>query len=141
MPYAWVPEFHADGSRFHLHFAVNRYVRKSLVAQVWGRGIVDMRRIDDVPVGAGRLGEARVAAGYLSKYLGKSFSDVRIANRHRYDVAQGFQPERIPIWGTSAQDVVEKSTAYFEGAFPSWLWNSSEAEEWFAPPAIAVRWT
>jgi hypothetical protein len=140
-PYVWVPELHADGSRFHLHFAVGRYIKQTLIRDTWGHGHVHIKLLGDLPVGSGRLAEARAAAGYLSKYVGKSFDDPRIPRRHRYDVAQGFQPERVPVWGRTALDVVERASELFGGALPERSWNSSEAEGWQGPPAIWVQWS
>lgn len=55
----------------------------------------------DLPVGSGTLSEARVGAGYLSKYVAKTFTDpsARVLGLHRYDVAQGFQPQPIALSG------------------------------------------
>lgn len=140
-PYVWVPEFHADGTRFHLHFAIGRYVKRSLIEEAWGHGWVHIKLLGDVPVGAGKLGEARRAAGYLSKYVAKPFEDSRIPHRHRYDVAQGFQPERIQIWGRTAAEVIELATEYFGGALPTSFWNSGDTEGWQGPPAIWAQWS
>src|SRR4051812_37117209 len=74
-PYVWVPELHADGRRFHAHFAVGRYVRQAVIRDAWGHGFVSIKLLSDLPVGSGRLQEARRAAGYLSKYVAKSFAD------------------------------------------------------------------
>jgi hypothetical protein len=141
LPYAWVPEFHSDGTRFHLHFAAGRYIKRGVLEEAWGRGWVHIKLLGDLPVGSGRMAEARVAAGYLSKYVGKSFTDERIAYRHRYDVAQGFQPERIQVWGRSAVDVIEIASQYFGGALPETYWNSGEQEGWAGPPAIWAQWS
>ena len=51
-----------------MHFAVGRYVKQRLIAEVWGRGIAHIKLIGDLPIGSGALEEARVAAGYLAKY-------------------------------------------------------------------------
>lgn len=139
-PYAWVPELHADGSRFHLHFAVGRYVKRSLIDEAWGHGFVSIKLLGDLPVGSGRLEEARRAAGYLGKYVAKSFGDPRIPRRHRYDVAQGFQPDRVRVWGRSAADVVEQSTELFGGVLPSRWWSSADQDGWQGPPAVWVQW-
>lgn len=140
-PYVWVPELHADGSRFHLHFAVGRYIRVADIRSAWGHGFVSIKLLGDLPVGSGRLEEARRAAGYLSKYVGKSFTDARIPRRHRYDVAQGFQPQRVQVWGRSAVDVIERASGEFMGgALPARSWNSAEAEGWQGPPAVWVQW-
>lgn len=141
LPYVWVPEFHKDGTRFHLHFAVGRYIKRSLIEDAWGHGFVHIKLLGDLPVGSGRLAESRRAALYLGKYVGKSFEDARIPRRHRYDVAQGFQPKRVQVWGRSAVDVVERASELFGGASPQRWWNSGEQEGWQGPPAVWVQWS
>ena len=71
-PYLWVPEWHPGGHGLHLHFAVGRFVRQSLIREAWGRGIVHIKLLGDLPVGSGTLEEARLAARYLGKYAGKA---------------------------------------------------------------------
>jgi hypothetical protein len=139
-PYAWVPEWHPGGHGLHAHFAVGRFVRRSLIEQAWGRGFVHIKLLGDLPTGSGRLGEARAAAGYLSKYVAKAFNDEQIPRRHRYDVAQGFQPRRVQVWGRSAGDVVGQASEMFGGVLPARWWNSAEAEGWMGPPAVWVQW-
>src|SRR5664280_3341579 len=51
LPYLWVPEWHPGGHGLHVHFAVGRYVRRSLVASSWGRGFVHIKLLGDLPVG------------------------------------------------------------------------------------------
>ena len=77
LPYVWVPEWHPGGHGLHVHFIVGRYVRQSLIREAWGRGIVHIKLIGDLPVGSGALAEARRAAGYLCKYIGKGLDDER----------------------------------------------------------------
>jgi hypothetical protein len=142
LAYAWVPEYHADKERFHVHFAVGRYIKRSLIEEAWrGRGWVHIKLLGDLPVGSARLAEARAAAGYLSKYVTKAFADEQIPRRHRYDVAQGFQPMRVQVWGRSADEVVEQASEMFGGALPARWWNSAEAEGWMGPPAVWVQWS
>ena len=82
LPYVWVPEWHKTGHGLHLHFAVGRFVPRGMIEQAWGHGFVHIKLLGDLPVGSGALAEARQAAGYLSKYVGKSFDDDgRIAPR------------------------------------------------------------
>lgn len=104
LPYVWVPEWHKTGDRLHLHFAVGKYVPYRLIRSTWGRGIVNIKLLGDLPAGSGRVEEARVAAGYLSKYVAKSFADDarRPAGLHRFDVAQGFTPTKVRYWGRTA---------------------------------------
>ena len=62
IPYAWASEWHPGGHGLHVHFAVGRYVQQRLIRDVWGRGIVHIKLIGDLPVGSGALEEARIAA-------------------------------------------------------------------------------
>ena len=91
-PYVWVPEWHKTGHGLHLHFAVGRFVPYGLIKQAWGRGFVSIKLLGDLPVGSGSFAEARLAAGYLSKYVAKSFDDdadgvLRPKGLHRFDAA------------------------------------------------------
>jgi hypothetical protein len=139
VPYLWVPEWHPGGHGLHAHFAVGRYVPQRLLAGVWGRGIVHIKLIGDLPVGSGALEEARVAAGYLGKYVAKNVADERIAGLHRYEVAQGFQPERVQLAGDSEEAVVAQASELMGGE-PVRSWRSSESEGWRGPPAYWYAW-
>jgi hypothetical protein len=138
-PYLWVPEWHKNHG-LHLHFAVGKYIRQRLLARTWGHGIVHIKLIGDVPVGAGSLGEARKAAGYLSKYVAKAFDDDRrISGRHRYEVAQGFQPEKVTLWARTADAALAQASEMF-GGHPIYRWSSSEVEDWAGAPAVSAQW-
>lgn len=140
-PYVWVPEYHADGERFHLHFATGRYIKRSLIEQAWGRGWVHIKLLSDLPVGSGTLAESRKAAGYLSKYVSKSFDDPHVAHRKRYDVAEGFQPERMQVWGRSAEDVLGQASDLLGSRGPERVWLSDQQEGWQGPPAVWAQWS
>jgi hypothetical protein len=139
LPYAWAPEWHPGGHGLHVHFAVGRYVRQSLIREVWARGITHIKLIGDLPVGSGALEEARQAGRYLAKYVSKNVADERVPRRHRYDVAQGFQPEPLPLTGRSPEAVIEQASERMGGA-PSAVWRSSEQEGWRGPPAYWCAW-
>lgn len=141
LPYVWVPEWHKSGHGLHAHFAVGQYVPQKLIREVWGRGHVHIKLLGDLPVGSGTISEARAAAGYLSKYVAKTFSEptARVLGLHRYDVAQGFQPEIHHLWGRSAGDVIAQGSAVLEGA-PSFEWSSASAADWQGPPAVWAQW-
>lgn len=140
IPYAWTSEWHPGGHGLHVHFAVGRYVRQRLIREVWGRGIVHIKLIGDLPVGSGALEEARVAARYLAKYVSKNIaSDERVPGLHRYEVAQGFQPEQVRLAGPSEQAVIAEASEQMGGP-PSRVWRSSEASGWRAPPAYWCAW-
>jgi hypothetical protein len=140
-PYVWVPEFHADGKRFHAHFAVGRYVKRSLIDDAWGHGFVGIKLLSDLPVGSGRLEEARRAAGYLSKYVAKSFAEQHDRGRQRYGVAEGFQPKRMQVWGRSADDVLAQASDLLGQREPARVWLSSMQEDWQGPPAVWAQWS
>lgn len=140
-PYVWVPEWHKSGHGLHAHFAVGQFVRRGLIERAWGRGFVHIKLLGDLPVGSGTLSEARRAAGYLSKYVSKTFTDpdARVLGLHRYDVAQGFQPQAISLTGASSAEVIEQASAVLE-ADPSRFWSSREVQDWQGPPAIWAQW-
>lgn len=141
LPYVWVPEWHKSGHGLHAHFAVGKFVRRSLIERAWGHGFVHIKLLGNLPVGSGSLSEARVAAGYLSKYVAKTFADpsARVMGLHRYDVAQGFQPQPVALSGRSAGDVLAQASVALGGA-PSVEWSSSSVEDWQGPPAIWAQW-
>jgi hypothetical protein len=138
LPYLWVPEFHKDGERLHAHFAVNRFIPRSRIEGAWGHGFVHIKRLSDLPVGSTSWHESRRAAGYLSKYVTKTFGTALHA-RHRYEVAQGFQPAAHHFQGRSSQDVLGQACAVM-GAAPEVRWSSAEVEGWKAPPAVWFAW-
>lgn len=141
LAYVWVPEWHKTGHGLHVHFAVGRFVKRGLISQAWGRGFVHIKLLGDLPVGSGSLGEARMAARYLSKYVTKTFTDpdARVLGLHRYDVAQGFKPEAVKFYGRSADHVVAQASELF-GVEPEFRWSSLDVEDWAGPPAIWAQW-
>lgn len=140
IPYVWVPEWHKTDHGLHAHFAFARYVHRSILVEAWGRGFVHIKLLGDLPVGSGTLGEARRAAGYLSKYVAKSFGDDdRPAGLHRYDLAQGFAPKAVRLQGGSPNSVLGKASALL-GAEPSRLWSSAQSEDWSGAAAIWAQW-
>ncbi len=138
-PYLWVPEWHPGGHGLHLHFAVGRYVRQSLIRDVWGQGIAHIKLLGDLPVGSGSLEESRLAARYLGKYAGKALDRDRPAGLHRYEVGQGFKPKSISCEGRTVEDVIGQASVLM-GREPSQAWHSSRADGWLRPPACWVAW-
>ncbi len=103
MPYLWTAEWHKTGHGLHVHFPAGEYIRRSLIERSWGHGFVHIKLLGDLPVGTSAVGQARKAAGYLSKYVGKAFDENgRIPGLHRYEIAQGFEPVKtevgLPVW-------------------------------------------
>ncbi|HYK95593.1 MAG TPA: hypothetical protein VE011_07000 [Candidatus Dormibacteraeota bacterium] len=138
--YLWVPEWHPGGHGLHVHFAVGRFILVGDIREAWGAGHVHIRLLGDLPVGSGALDEARKAAGYLSKYVTKDLaSGGQPIGRHRYEVAQGFQPKGERFRGATADDVLDQASARM-GAEPIEVWDSADEPEWARPHAIAARW-
>ncbi|WP_084631137.1 rolling circle replication-associated protein [Demequina aestuarii] len=142
LPYVWVPEWHKSGHGLHAHFALGKYVPRRLIEQAWGHGFVHITLINNLPHGSGVVEEARRAAGYVSKYVAKTFADAdaRVLGLHRYDVAQGFQPERVRLWAKSSSGVLEQASQHLQ-ARPVTVWNSDDEEIWGGPPAIWAQWS
>jgi hypothetical protein len=139
-PYAWASEWHPGGHGLHVHFGVGRYVPQRLIRDAWGRGIVHIKLLGDLPVGSGALAEARLAAWYLGKYVGKSMDDERRqAGLHRYEVGQGFQPEQLLVYGRTDLEAIEQASDYL-GRAPEYVWRSQNSEGWRGPPSCWVAW-
>jgi hypothetical protein len=138
LPYLWVPELHADGERYHVPFAVGRFVRRTWIEDAWGHGFVDIRLLGDLPVGSGALGQARLAARYLAKYVGKAL-DRGPAGLHRYEVAQGFQPRARRLVGSSVDEVLAQAAAIM-GSEPELVWDSAIEKSWSGPHAVWASW-
>ena len=139
-PYLWAPEWHPGGHGLHAHFAVGRWIGQGDIKRAWGRGHVHIKLLGDLPVGSGTLGEARLAARYLAKYVGKDLAaGGQPAGRHRYEVAQGFQPRGVPITGSSSEDVLGWAETVM-GAAPERVWRSRDEDAWDGPPAVWASW-
>jgi len=139
-PYLWAPEWHPGGHGLHAHFAVGRRIAQTDIKRAWGRGHVHITLLGDLPVGSGTLGEARLAARYLAKYVGKDLaSGGHPSGLHRYEVAQGFQRRVVQIDGTSADEVIEWAGTYM-GAPAQRVWRSRDEERWDGPPAVWASW-
>jgi hypothetical protein len=140
-PYVWVPEWHKSGHGLHAHFAVGQFIPRKAIESAWGRGFVHIKLLGDLAVGSGKLSEARQAAGYLSKYVAKTFTDptTRVLGLHRYDVAQGFQPEPVVLTGRTSDEVLGQASAVL-GDDPVTRWASSAVDDWQGPPAVWAQW-
>lgn len=138
-PYIWVPEWHKSGHGLHLHFALSQYVRQSVIEGAWGHGFVSIKRITGQRVGSTRRDSARVAAGYLAKYVSKTFDSPALGGRHRYDVAQGFQPVSMRLEGRTADETLAAACEVM-GARPAKSWTSDDETSWDGPPTRWYQW-
>jgi hypothetical protein len=139
-PYMWVPEWHKSGHGLHGHFAVGRFVKRSLIERAWGHGFVHITLLGHLPVGSGRFEESRVAARYLAKYIGKDFDEQRVPGLHRYDVARRFEPLSEQLVGWSVENVLAQASERM-GFGPSVRWYSDQELGWHGPPAVWASWT
>ena len=84
-----------------------------------------------------------MAAGYLSKYVAKSFDDEDAGRRpnglHRFDVAQGFTPTVARLTATTADAVLARASDVM-GSAPASVWNPREVEDLRGAPAIWAQW-
>ncbi|MCD2263960.1 hypothetical protein K3888_14765 [Dietzia aurantiaca] len=141
-PYVWVPEWHKTDHGMHAHFAIGQYTARHHIQTAWPHGFVHIKRLSDLPVGSTSLTEARVAAGYLSKYVTKSFGEDELSRSmrlHRYEVAQGFQPPAIRLSGRSPVEVLGLAVEKM-GRAPAESWSSDETADWQGPPAVWFAW-
>ena len=139
-PYVWVPEWHKTDHGLHAHFAVGRYLRRRDIEAAWEHGFFSIKLIGDLPVGSGTFAEARKASRYLAKYAGKDFDHEHLPGLHRYEVAQGFQPEKVTIRHYRLEDAVAAASELMGGP-PAYRWNSSDdSPELEGPPRAWFSW-
>ena len=138
-PYLWVAQLHPGGHGLHVHFAVGRYVNRTLIDGSWGLGFVHIKLLGDLPVGSSALEEARLAARYISPYVSRTLDEERLAGLHRYEVAQGFQPGSIECYGPTAEAAIASASKVM-GREPAHVWRSSREEGWNGPPACWAAW-
>ena len=101
---------------------------------------MSIKLLSDVPQGAGSLGEARRAAGYLSRYVSKSFEDQATARRHRYDVAQGVSPAARRGVGAVGSGCLEQAAALFGGALPQRRIRGGGGTSMVRPVGVVQWW-
>jgi hypothetical protein len=138
-PYVWVPEWHKTDHGLHAHFALGQYIQKSVINQAWPHGFTHIKQLNDLPQGSGRTGQARKAAGYLSKYIGKAFEGPKDAHLHRFDLAQGFQPRKIRLWASSVDDFLQEAQPHV-GDVIERLWDSADDPTWQRPHSMWISW-
>jgi hypothetical protein len=137
--YLWAPEWHKSGHGLHVHFAVGRFIGVRSIEAAWGHGFVHIKLLGDLPTGSGALGEARLASRYLSKYVGKDLGEAGSLGLHRYEVAQGFQPRRLRLDGSTAEAVLGWADSVMDRP-AAYLWRSRDQEGWSGPPAVWASW-
>jgi hypothetical protein len=143
--YLYSPELHPGGHGWHVNFFVSGRIKHELVKSLWDHGHVWVKdwtqdsRIQSL--GLPLVVAVRLAATYGCKYASKDWSEEVLAGgAHRYELAQGFQPdenaERYATLAEAWADVHRR----FGGCLPSRMWSSDEAPDWDAPPVYCFTW-
>lgn len=117
--YIAIPELHKNGEHYHIHAAINGFIRADLLRRCWqialgGKG--DERgekALGNVDIKQGRRGyqeptkRAVCIARYISKYITKSYLEHHQFNRKRYWVPRTIKlPESSAEW-LQAQTMAE----------------------------------
>ena len=138
-PYLWVTEWHKTHG-LHVHFVVNKFIHKSSINRAWPQGHNFIKLLGDLPTGSNAHYEARTAAGYLAKYIGKDTDDKRRPKRlHRYEIAQGFTPIPTKIFAPTLSEVMSIAQSVMKRE-QSYFWSSNDQADWGATPAVFVQW-
>ena len=137
-PYLWTGEWHKTGHGLHAHFAVGRFVPRTKIEDAWPHGFVHIKLLGDLSYAATSLDQARKAARYLSKYVGKAFAE-QVQGLHRYEVAQGFAPRCEGIVGRSSGEVVAWADERM-GRAADFVKPSTEWRDYRGPSAVFLSW-
>jgi hypothetical protein len=130
-PYVRVLEWHKTHG-LHVHLGVPFRFDQGLLGDLWGKGFVWCS--DKKPKGAPNVAGARIAADYLSKYVGKAF-EVAEFGSHRYECAQGFDVTKYSIPFSTPGDGFTFGAELFPGTM-SYFWSSDQEPEWEGPPVL-----
>jgi hypothetical protein len=134
-----VLEWHPGGHGWHVHLVVDRFLPKALVADLWGWGFVDARRIK-VRGDSSSMAATRKAAAYVAKYVAKGGDDAappHVAGDHRYLRPLGLTWTEVEAEGEFG-DLVAMVWNYW-GVPPSWLWWSGDDDRWRGPKVLVLR--
>lgn len=143
-PYLYVFELHPgteenpDGHGLHVHMAVPMYIPHDVFTELWGLGHTWVSGPRRRGIAAGIA--ARSSARYLSKYIDKAIEDGHDFGRHRYEVAQGFQPHRERVRRWNLADGIRYAIEQF-GEQPSFVWMSDQDPTWLGPPCCKLWFT
>jgi len=152
LPYWYSPELHPGGHGWHVNLFVASRLPQHRVEGLWGHGYVwvtDFATAPRTPKGE-RLGLCRTpregwrrAAAYGCKYAQKDWGPGSIGPRdHRYEVAQGYAPEKQTRWVASKAEatgiVAQLLPDEVGGAVE--VWDSNDDEGWDGPPVMTWRW-
>ena len=144
--YWYSPELHPGGHGWHVNFFVGRRVPHDKVEALWGHGFVWVKdwatdsRIKSM--NAPLIVAIRLGATYGCKYASKDWGeDVLVDGAHRYEVAQGFQPDEHAERFATLAEAWAMVHGAFAGCVPERVWSSDEAEDWDAPPVYCFTFS
>lgn len=144
--YWYSPELHPGGHGWHVNFFIGRRIKHHHVERLWGHGHVWVKdwvkdsRVKGLPVPL--IVAVRLGAIYGCKYASKDWSaEVLVDGAHRYEVAQGFQPDEHTERLATLAEAMAFAHACFGGHLPDETWSSDQSEDWDAPPVYCLRWT
>lgn len=136
-----VPEQGGKNKRWHAEIAMGRYVPQDVLADLWGHGFVSVHRYSDRHKTSDEVENARKVAGYLSKYVAKAFLEVeRMPGEHRYEVAQGFQPDSEVFGVEDLPSGLLVAIAAFGGELPHFVWSSAQVQNFEGLPVRCGFW-
>lgn len=109
--YVAVPELHGDGETYHLHVAVAGRYDVVFLRRLWYRALggTGKERGDETPGSINiryfshKRKSALIVAGYMSKYMGKSFAAIGGRGKS-YWCSEGLHPLTVQRWFEPAGD-------------------------------------
>jgi hypothetical protein len=132
-----IPEQGTKKGRWHCEIALGLRVPHKVLQELWGHGWVWVHRYSDRHKTGDEVENARKVAGYLSKYVAKAVLETaRQPGEHRYEVAQGFQPETGIYDVEDLAEGLAVAIAFFGGELPGFVWSSADVEDF---PGLPVR--
>jgi hypothetical protein len=131
----WILEIHPSRGSFHAHLGIDRFVPKTVIAECWGLGFVDIRRLKSK--GSEPKKEARKVAGYLSKYLGKGTEDVEKGKR-RYSTTQNFTLTFLEWDAWELAEVIRLGSEICKMPLHI-VWASYDIEDWQGPVTVLIE--
>jgi len=150
--YWYSPELHPLGHGWHVNFFISFRVPHAEIEALWNHGFVwvtdfasSMGGPKGEPLGLCRTPREglRRAAHYGCKYSQKDWSPEHVgAQNHRYELAQGFPPQKVGGWARDprhAEELVADLIPLEDRRFLQ-HWDSNDMADWKRPPVRTWRW-
>ena len=139
-PYLYVLELHPGGHGYHVHLLLQeRFLDKHMIQRMWG-GIVFFSRHDRDKNGnkVSAVNAARIAAGYLLKYVSKDWEAG--SGQHCYERSTGFNhPPRRRLFRSFAEARIWLSIQRSDAPVVA-MFSSEAFEDWHGPPVEWMAW-